>query len=82
MKKKIEEILNENSGQKLIDQLFYLLESELKGQREEIIEEVEKVFDNYRSSNQKVKGKRRFGVPDFVISVRLLHYDILRKLKE
>ena len=49
--------------------------------REEVIEEIEKVFDQFRSSNQKVKGKRRFGVANFEVGARDLHRQILQSLK-
>ena len=53
-----------------------------KKMRGEIIEKIEIGFDDFRSSSQKVKGKRRFGVANFKVGARDLHDDILSSLKK
>ena len=51
-------------------------------QYKELKEKIEKYFDVFRSSNQKINGKRRFGVPDFQVSARDMYKDILNIVKE
>lgn len=52
----------------------------LASQKRELVEKIEVLFDDFRSSNQKDKyGKRRFGLPRLVtIDLRHLHTDILK----
>ena len=50
--------------------------------KKEVMEKIETVFDDYRSSNQKVHGKRRFGIPSGIVSnTKELYQRILSKLK-
>ena len=51
--------------------------------RKEVVEQIEKVFDDFRTANQKDKnGKRRFGVPEFKVNARKIHQDILNSLSQ
>ena len=51
--------------------------------RSELEEGIEKLFDDYRSSNIKDEnGKRVFGVADFNVGLRKLHKNILQLIKE
>ena len=50
--------------------------------REKLVEKIEKVFDQFRSSNIKdKKGKRDFGVGNFSYGVRNLYEQILHSLE-
>lgn len=59
-----------------------LLSQTRKEAKKEVVEKIEQIFDQFRSSNQKVKGKRRFGIPNFQVDARDLHRQILQFLKK
>lgn len=51
------------------------------GAKQEMKEQIEQVFDQFRSSNQKLEdGSRRFGVANFKYGARDLYEQIMKAI--
>lgn len=74
----VERMTNMDDRRKYADAILKVFHSHTT----QIVDEIEKVFDQFRSSNQKnAKGKREYGVGNFDVGARDLYENIMDAIK-